>query len=99
MLPESDLLTVKRLSLQDTQIAARWDQFVFRCPEASFFHRSGWQKIVGEVFRHGTFFLYAEQGGEIQGVLPLAHVNSWLFGSSLVALPFAVYGGVAAATR
>lgn len=98
MLPESDLLTVKRLSLQDTQIAARWDQFVVRCPEASFFHRSGWQKIVGEVFRHGTFFLYAEQGGEIQGVLPLAHVNSWLFGSSLVALPFAVYGGVAAAT-
>ena len=31
---ESDLLTVKRLSLQDTQIAARWDQFVVRCPEA-----------------------------------------------------------------
>ena len=95
MLPESDLLTVKRLSLHDTQIAALWDQFVVRCPEASFFHRSGWQKIVHDVFHHDTYFLYAEKNGQIQGVLPLAHVSSWLFGKSLVALPFAVYGGVA----
>ena len=52
--------------------------------------------MVGEVFGHDTYFLYAEQDGILQGVLPLAHVNSWLFGNSLVGLPFAVYGGVAA---
>lgn len=52
--------------------------------------------MVGEVFGHDTYFLYAEHEGRIQGVLPLAHVNSWLFGNSLVSLPFAVYGGVAA---
>ena len=34
--------------------------------------------------------------GRIDGVLPLAHVNSLLFGNALVSLPFAVYGGVAA---
>jgi FemAB-related protein (PEP-CTERM system-associated) len=96
MLPQSEPLAVKRLSYQDTQTAALWDQFVIRCPEASFFHRAGWQKIVHDVFRHDTYFLYAEKDGEIRGVLPLAHVNSWLFGSSLIALPFAVYGGVAA---
>ena len=95
MLRESELLTVKRLSYQDTQTAALWDQFVMGCPEASFFHRVGWQKIVRDVFRHDTYFLFAEIGGRIRGVLPLAHVNSWLFGNSLVALPFAVYGGVA----
>jgi len=90
------LLTVKRLSLQDTATAQRWDGFVAICPEATFFHRASWQKIVQEVFRHDTYFLYAEEDGQIQGVLPLAHVNSWLFGNSLVGLPFAVYGGVAA---
>ena len=37
--------------------------------------------------------------GRIVGVLPLAHVNSWLFGNALVSLPFAVYGGVAAESR
>jgi hypothetical protein len=31
-----------------------------------------------------------------KGVLPLAQVKSLLFGNSLVSLPFAVYGGVAA---
>ena len=73
----------------------RWDNFVFSCQEATFFHRAGWQKIVHEVFKHDTYFLYAESDGQIQGVLPLAHVNSWLFGNSLIGLPFAVYGGVA----
>ena len=67
-----------------------------KCPSATFFHRAGWQKIVADVFRHDTYFLYAEAEGRIQGVLPLAHVNSLLFGNSLVGLPFAVYGGVAA---
>ena len=95
-MPESESLKVKRLSYQDTQLSTLWDQFVMRCPEASFFHRAGWQKIVREIFHHDTYFLYVEKEGEIRGVLPLAHVNSWLFGNSLVALPFAVYGGVAA---
>ena len=97
-MPESGLLTVKRLRRQDTEIASLWDQFVVQCPAATFFHRAGWQKIVQDVFRHDTYFLYAEEGGHIQGVLPLAHVNSWLFGNSLVSLPFAVYGGVAASS-
>ena len=96
-LPESHLLTVKRLSLQDTATARLWDYFVTSSPEATFFHRAGWQRIVREVFHHDTYFLYAEGSGKIQGVLPLAHVNSWLFGNSLIGLPFAVYGGVAAA--
>ena len=65
------------------------------CPDATFFHRAGWQRIVRDVFHHDTYFLYAEDNGVILGVLPLGHVNSWLFGNSLTSLPFAVYGGVA----
>jgi len=93
---ENSLLTVKRLLPQDVATAKRWDDFVLACPEATFFHRAGWQKIVRDVFRLDTYFLYAEADGLIQGVLPLGHVKSWLFGNSLVGLPFAVYGGVAA---
>jgi len=65
------------------------------CPQATFFHRAGWQNIINKVFRHDTYFLYAERDGAIEGVLPLGHVNSWLFGNALTSLPFAVYGGVA----
>ena len=92
----SGALAVRQLQAEDPESARRWDDFVFRCPEATFFHRSGWQEIVSGVFRHRTYFLYAERGGAIEGVLPLAHVNSRLFGNALVSLPFAVYGGVAA---
>ena len=50
------------------------------------------------MFRHDTYFLYVRDGDTIEGVLPLAHVNSRLFGNALVGLPFAVYGGVAASS-
>ncbi len=91
-------MEIKQLALTDTANAARWDAFVLACPEATFFHRAAWQGILRDVFRHPTYFLYAEQAGEIHGVLPLAHIKSRLFGNSLIALPFAVYGGVAASS-
>ena len=92
------MLSVKRLPPDEKDIARRWDEFVFSCPDASFFHRAGWQKILCEIFKHNAYFLYAEVDGRIEGVLPLGHVNSRLFGNSLVGLPFAVYGGAAASS-
>ena len=89
-------LLVRQLTPGNAAEAARWDAFVAQCPSATFFHKAGWQQIVSEVFRHKSYFLYAERAGEIEAVLPLGHVNSLLFGNSLVSLPFAVYGGVAA---
>ena len=89
------MIIIKQLNPSDHEGAKRWDEFVFACPEATFFHRAAWQGIIRDVFRHPTYFLYAEIAGKIQGVLPLAHVKSMLFGNALVALPFAVYGGVA----
>jgi FemAB-related protein (PEP-CTERM system-associated) len=78
--------------------AARWDRFVEGCPAATFFHMIGWRTIIERVFRHVTHYLVAERQGVIEGVLPLAEVRSRLFGHSLVSLPFAVYGGPAAAS-
>lgn len=72
---------------------ARWDAFVRACPDATFFHLSGWQKVIEESFGIKTWFYYVEQDGQIQGVLPLAEIKSRLFGHSLGAMPFCVYGG------
>ena len=91
----SPVTLIKRLSTQDTATAARWDAFVLACPQATFFHRAGWQGVIGQVFKHPTYFLYAETDGQISGVLPLAQVKSLLFGHALVSLPFVAYGGVA----
>jgi FemAB-related protein (PEP-CTERM system-associated) len=88
--------TIQRLASTDAATASRWDAFVFGCPEAAFFHRAGWQRVIQQVFGHRTFYLYAERDGAIVGVLPLAQVKTLLFGHALVSLPFTVYAGVAA---
>jgi len=89
-------MKIERLDPTDAAGAARWDAFVMACPAATFFHRAGWQNILRDVFRHETYFLFARGAAGIEGVLPLARIKSMLFGHSLVSLPFAVYGGVAA---
>lgn len=76
--------------------APRWDAFVAGCPEATFFHRAGWQQVLERAFGHDTYYMYAESDGRIEGILPLGHLRSRLFGNALVSLPFCVYGGVAA---
>lgn len=85
--------TLHLLQKKDT---ARWDAFVRACPSATFFHLSGWQSVIEQSFGIKTWFYYVEQDGQIQGVLPLAEIKSRLFGHSLGAMPFCVYGGVAA---
>lgn len=87
---------VRRLQPHDR---VRWDAFVQACPEATFFHRAGWQTIMEQGLGHDSHFLYAEQDGRISGVLPLAHIRSRLLGNSLVSLPFCVYGGIASSNR
>jgi len=84
------------LHLMQPQDAARWDAFVRACPSATFFHLSGWQKVIEQSFGIKTWFYFVEQDGQILGVLPLAEIKSRLFGHSLGAMPFCVYGGVAA---
>ncbi|MCG5532255.1 FemAB family PEP-CTERM system-associated protein [Halorhodospira sp. 9621] len=89
-------MAVRVAALEDGD-EARWDAFVLRSSEATFFHRSGWARVLREVFGHATQYLLAERDGEVVGVLPLARVRSWLFGDALVSTPFCVYGGLAAA--
>ncbi|MDA3922478.1 MAG: FemAB family PEP-CTERM system-associated protein [Salinisphaera sp.] len=78
---------------------AAWDAFVQQTPAATFFHRAGWKQVIETSFGHRCHFLYAERAGRIEGVLPLAHVNSRLFANALISTPFCVYGGAAATTE
>lgn len=52
----------------------RWDAFVKSCPEATFFHLSGWKSIIENVFGHPTFYLYAESA---DGIDPVARTRLW----------------------
>ena len=78
--------------------AGAWDRFVRAAPDGSMFHLSGWKRVIEEAFGHATYFCYAEQDGDVVGVLPLARMRSWLFGDALISTPFCVYGGPMAAS-
>ena len=73
-----------------------WDEFVSRCPDATFFHLSGWKRVIEAAFGHKTYYLQAVEEDRITGVLPLTHVKSPLFGNSVISNAFCVYGGPAA---
>src|SRR4051794_19102706 len=82
--------------LEDADDERAWDEFVAAHPQATFFHRAGWRRVIGQTYGHGTPFLLARDGGGIRGVLPLVHVRSWLFGDALISTGFCVQGGILA---
>ncbi|SMF94734.1 FemAB-related protein, PEP-CTERM system-associated [Methylomagnum ishizawai] len=85
-----------QIKVLDENREGEWDAFVETCPEAGFFHKAGWKRVVEQALGHPQTFLYAEAAGRIVGVLPLGQVKSLLFGNALISSPFCVYGGVAA---
>lgn len=85
--------TVRLLQPQD---APAWDRFVMETDHATFFHLSGWQRVLQEAFGHKTYYLLAEGGGTISGILPLGRIRSFFFGDALISTPFCVYGGIVA---
>ena len=73
-----------------------WDAFVLHHPEGTLFHLLGWMDAVAETFSHQPVYLIARREGKVCGVLPLFVVRSWLAGTLLVSVPYAVYGGIVA---
>lgn len=76
--------------------AARWDAYVVAHPDASFFHRYGWARVIPAAFGQRCHYFVAEAGGAITGVLPLIEVKSALFGHSLSSMAYCASGGVLA---
>mgnify|MGYP000120734105 CR=1 FL=1 len=96
MMSSLPVQTGVRLNTLQASDHARWDAYILAHPAASFFHRAGWQRVIEQAFGHRTHFLYAEQHGNIVGVLPLVQIKSRLFGHNLSSVPFCAYGGIVA---
>jgi serine/alanine adding enzyme len=77
----------------------RWQQYADSLPQSSHYHRWGWKPVIENAFEWPTYFLMAEDEGQVCGVLPLAWQKSRLFGSFLTSLPFLNGGGIAACNK
>jgi serine/alanine adding enzyme len=74
---------------------AEWDLFVRAFEGATAYHCFGWKAVFASSFGHPCHYLAAiDDNGRWQGVLPLVHMRSRIFGNFLVSLPFVNYGGL-----
>jgi FemAB-related protein (PEP-CTERM system-associated) len=76
--------------------ASAWEAFAAAAPAATLFHGLAWRRVIAKSLRHPTYYRCAWRGDRLAGVLPLVHVRSRLFGTSLVSVGFGVYGGILA---
>jgi FemAB-related protein (PEP-CTERM system-associated) len=79
-------------AMQDVDMN-RWDEFVRSNACGTFFHLSAWKSLIEAELGHKAHYLLCEANGLIEGVLPIVHIKSRLFGNSLISIPFLVYGG------
>ena len=75
----------------------RWDDFVMKHAESSCYHLSCWKDVIENSFGHNTYYLMSEdKKGAVNGVLPLVHLKSAMFGNFMVSVPYFNYGGIVA---
>ena len=84
----------REVDLRDPAECARITAFVEASDGATPFHLPAWSVAVQDGCGQRAHYLVSENGGAIDGVLPLTEMRSPLFGRALVSTGFGVDGGV-----
>jgi serine/alanine adding enzyme len=83
--------------IAETKDYPRIKNYVERSPSTSLYHNLRWGIVIEKSFGHKYYCLICEEkNGFVQGILPLVHMKSLLFGNNVVSLPYFNYGGVCA---
>lgn len=78
------------------EVEDRWNGYVQRQANCCHYHLFGWKRVIEDVYQHDCVYLLATERGEPVGTLPLAFVQSRLFGNSVTSLPFVDVAGAVA---
>jgi len=83
-----------------------WDEYVQAHPQATLYHLYGWRNVIEKTYGHKTYYLAATNPSNstnssnpinpLVGILPLVHLKNFLFGNSLISMPFFDLGGILA---
>ena len=84
--PSSDLA---RLRVLNPLAVADWDKQLALLPGAGFFHSAAWAGVLYDTYGYSPNYLAGSDSvGNLDSLLPLMEVDSWLTGRRGVALPF-----------
>jgi hypothetical protein len=67
----------------------QWDAQLADFPEATFFHRSAWARVLRDTYGHQPVYFCRYVGAQLRQALPVMEVSSPLTGRRGVSLPFA----------
>src|SRR5687768_10828562 len=89
-------VAVSPVHLSDPIVTERVEAFVRGHVGGTPFHLPQWSRAVTAATGHAAYYLVAEQGSALVGILPLTEVRSLIFGKALVSVGFGVGGGILA---
>jgi FemAB-related protein (PEP-CTERM system-associated) len=84
---------IEKLSIENESL---WDSYVDHHPEATFFHRIGWKKLIEQSMGYSGNYIMARDNDEVVGIYPLFILTTGLFGTMGISLPYVHYGGIVA---
>lgn len=83
-----------KLECKDEIDIAEWQRFIESQPQANVYHDARWHSLIPANFGHLPHYITCRKpDGSLCGVFPTVHLNSKLFGSFLVSMPYFNYGG------
>ena len=95
--PPDERQTIPEIAAFSQGGAVDWDSFVQAHPKGTFFHLTGWKRVMERTYSYRAYYFYAHRAGQITGIAPAFLVSNWITGRCLISIPFAVYGGICAA--
>ena len=82
------------LAHTDTPDASQWREFTESINHSNIYHDVKWCDLIKSNFGHTPYYITCRKSdGGLCGVFPVIHMNSRLFGSFLISMPYFNYGG------
>ncbi len=91
-------LVIAKNNKEDKKV---WNSFILTNQVLEHFYRFEWMEVLSATFNHKPYYLIVKDSKtkEIEGVLPLFYIKSFLFGSALISVPYLNGGGVVYKTK
>lgn len=70
-----------------------WGEFIQNSKEGIIYHTLEWKQVLEETYNYRPYYFIATEDNQIQGILPLFQVKSFITSNRLVSLPFSYLGG------
>ena len=65
-----------------------WDDLLLTNPQSSFFHTAAWAKVLHNSYGYKPLYFAQIENDQLQGLLAVMEINSFLTGRRGVSLPF-----------